>query len=308
MKSEIRNLKSAQPCPLVTYDPALIEALVRSKVDAAADADQSWINAYRDELDDIYERSPEERESLFASLDRRYFQRVGIPAIVEECLAERAGALPKTCNVTMLSAQDRSEEGADVNRAGQMILRFRTATLADSEKFRRRLRREIVQAADCFNPEFGHAPELLDALLPSERERIRAALTLLWALTAQIRLCAEEPLKTGATAQVEKERLDRLAADLRAALCGDAHAPLAELLQDLPARPPAFGRMLEFCRRHAGSEAAASGICDLCRFPSEDVQTLSVLPDNVRRALTAEFTSLQNMSHVCARCAERSAI
>lgn len=251
-------------CP-ITYDPVLIETIVRRRVDMASREDKGWTAEYRAELDDIYEMPEKSRESVFAALDRRYFQRIGIPAVVEECLAERAASLSAAASVSLLNSRNKSEEGVDVTRDRQLVIRFRPSTLENMEIFRHRLRRELIQAADCLNPAFGHAPEILEQMLPSEKERIREAMSILWAQSAENRLTGRED----------------------------------------PGHPRTFREMVDFCRSRLGSEKVSAGICDLCRFPSEDVVSFSELSSGIRIALKAEFSELRDMSPVCVRCVER---
>ncbi|MBI4179961.1 hypothetical protein HY522_11130 [bacterium] len=264
-KSEIRNSKSEIQIPPVTYDPALIESAVRRRVDAASDNDSAWIASYRAELDDIYDQPEYGREAAFAALDRRFFQRIGIPTVVDECLAEREASLAAASSVTIIAARSRAEEGVDVTRDGRMVLRCRPESFAPVEEFRANLRRELIQAADCFDPSFGHAPELLDNMMPSEKERIRAALSGMWASSAEGRLQTGE--------------------------AGGRRT---------------FPEMFDLCRAQLGSQAVAAGICDLCRFPSEDIIQVSELSPGVRAALKAEFPDLRDDSPVCVRCKERT--
>lgn len=263
-KSAMRNPQAAIRIPPVTYDPALIESVVRRRVDAAADTDGVWIAQYRGELDDIYESPEQEKSGVFAALDRRYFNRIGVPAVVDECLNERANALSGASSISLIAAQARSEEGVDVTRHRQLVLRYRPAAFDHVDRFRENLRRELIQAADCFNPTFGHTPELLEGLMPSEKERIRAAISILWARGAARRL------QTG-----EHDR-------------------------------PTFRQMFDICKTQHGSQAVATGICDLCRFPSEDAVFLRALAPDLCGALKAEFPHLRDTAQICARCAERT--
>lgn len=256
--------KSAIQIPPVTYDPALIESIVRRRVDAAADTDAVWISPYRDELNDIYESPEQERSTVFAALDRRYFNRIGVPTVVDECLNERADALAGAASISLIAAQTRSEEGVDVTRDRQVVLRYRPAAFDHVDRFRANLRRELIQAADCFNPSFGHTPELLDGLMPSEKERIRAAISIMWTQSAEGRL------QTG-----ESDR-------------------------------PTFREMFDICKTRHGSQAVATGICDLCSFPSEDAVFLRALAPDICGALKSEFPHLRDTAQICARCAERT--
>ena len=296
VKSEIRNPQSAIQIPPVTYDSALIESVVRQRVDAAADTDTVWIAPYRDELNEIYESPEQDRSTAFAALDRRYFNRIGVPAVVDECLAAQAPKLSRASSVTLISAHARAEEGVDVTRDGRLVLRYRPEALLSIDQFRANLRRELIQAADCYNPSFGHAPDLLDNMLPSEKERIRAALSTLWAISAACRL---ENTKW-------QMANDKAARDVRDAFLNTPDAPVNELLAGLPNRPPTFPEMFHFCKTHLGSQAVATGICDLCRFPSEDAVFLRALRADACSALKAEFPHLTDAAQVCARCVERA--
>lgn len=303
-KYEIPNPKSEIQIPPVTYDPALIESVVRRRVDAALAKDATWITAYRSELDDIYDQPDSDRSAAFAALDRRYFNRIGVSAVVDECLNERAVALAGASSITLIAAQTRSEEGVDVTRDRQLVLRYPPAAFDHVERFRANLRRELIQAADCFNPSFGHTPELLDKLMPSEKERIRAALSVLWGLSAQTRLCGEERAGTGNVSADSQRCLERLMTDVIDTF-GDRHPPLLTILTDLPDHPPTFRQMFDICNKVLGSQAVATGICDLCRFPSEDAVFLRALAPDICGALKSEFPHLRDTAQVCARCAER---
>lgn len=289
----------------VTYDPALVESVVRRRVDAAADTDATWIGPYRDELNEIYESPEQERSTAFAALDRRYFNRIGVPAVVDGCLAEQALTLERAASVTLISAHAGAEEGVDVTRDGRLVLRYRPEALLSIDQFRANLRRELIQAADCFDPAFGHAPELLDNMLPSEKERVRAALSILWGLSAQTRLCAEERARRGDISSDSQRYLEQLTTTALDTF-GERHPGILTILTDLPDRPPTFRQMFDICTQHLGSQAVAAGVCDLCRFPSEDAVFLRALRADIGSALKAEFPHLSDAAQVCARCVERA--
>ncbi len=290
----------------VSYDSALIETAVRLRVDRADKTDAGWMAEYRRELDEIYELPEQSRESAFVALDRRYFQRIGISSVVDECLAARAKVLSSATSIFLITAQSRSEEGADVTADGRLVIRVRHSSLENIAVFRDRLRRELLQAADCLNPAFGHSPGDFETLMPSEKERIRTAFSSLWALSARIRLCSEEmntceeelPLASmGCLARLRDKTLTALGlAD---------EEKIQVLFSRMPDHPPTFRRMLEFCKEHLGSEKVSKGICILCRFPSEDVRPLAALPPELGRSLCVEFPHLQADSPICHRCVER---
>lgn len=290
----------------VTYDPSLIETIVRRRVDMGSKEDKGWIAEYRAELDDIYEMPETPREAAFVALDRRYFQRIGIPSVVDECLAERAASISGAVSVYLLNARNKSEEGVDVTRDRHVVIRFRPSTLEFIEVFRQRLRRELIQASDCLNPSFGHAPELLDGMLPSEKERIRGGLSALWALSAQTRLCSRDLQIAKDFPMDQVEELERLRKKALGVFAAMAAGDITALLSGLPDRPPTFRELLDFCRTRLSSEQVAAGICDLCRFPSEDVAPFHSLEPSRRVRLKSEFPDLQPASPVCRRCVERT--
>ena len=150
-----------------------------------------------------------------------------------------------------------------------------------------------------------HAPGDFETLTLSEKERIRTAFSLLWALFAQIRLCSEELLTCKEVPIPSMGCLARLRNNTLAALGLADEGKIQELFSGMPDHPPTFRQMLDFCKEHLGSEKVSAGICILCRFPSEDVQPLSALPPELGRSLRAEFPHLREDSPVCRRCVER---
>lgn len=179
----------------IDYEPRLVEAAV-----LAALRGRRGEAEFRAERDAVYEvADPEDREARFRRLDAAWFERVGLGDAVGAAIREQPAVSAGTSRCLVVLAPSRREEGADLLVAADagpeatprrtLFLQLRAETLADPERLRSLLRRELLHVADMLDPAFGYAPEAFAAAARQmPLSLLRARYHVLWAVAVNGRL------------------------------------------------------------------------------------------------------------------------
>lgn len=302
--------ETAAPEIPIEYEPPLVEEAVLVAIRGRAEEPQ--LRADRDALYAIGDS--EEREQAFRAFHAAWFERLGLDAVVDEALREqpavRAGA--GRCLVSL--ARARRDEGAELFVAASadapeparrtLVLRLRPASLAEPDRLRPFLRRELLHVADMLDPRFGYAPRasgpdagrLPDGLF---RERYR----VLWDTLVDGRLARLDWAPPGRRAERLREFAaafpmlgDRLEEAFDRFFGGDprTHADLVRF-----AAEPERALGLDRSGPHAGER------CPLCGSPTHAFELdPERLPEPMRELIRRGFPGWDPADGLCRQCAD----
>ncbi len=179
----------------IDYEPRLVEEAVLAALRGRpAEAE---FRAGRDAVYGIAD--PEERETQFRRLHAAWFERLGLGDAVGGAIREQPTVPAGTSRCVVVLAPSRPEEGADLLVAADegpaaparrtLLLQLRPETLADPDRARRLLRRELLHVADMLDPAFGYAPEAFAAAARRVPPALlRGRYRVLWAVLVDGRL------------------------------------------------------------------------------------------------------------------------
>jgi hypothetical protein len=289
---------------VIRYDARLVEQIVLGAI-AGRQAVQRRFHAERNRL--YGAADPQERESGFEALHRRWFVRLDAGEPVQETLAERPALARATRGVWVGPVASRARQMADLTLDESpplLVLWLRPEPFLDPDGLRGFLRHELLHLTDMLDPHFGYDRRLppseagpaYDNLL---RERYRAV----WDATIDGRLVREGLLHPAA----RKRRLADFAAAFNA---------LGLRLDDEFARwfdqpAPRHQEILAFARAPFGSDARRqvsgepfSGRCPVCHFPAWSAYPhVQRLKPEVLRTIERAHPSWQPEQGVCVQCA-----
>jgi hypothetical protein len=169
----------------IEYEPALVEAAV-----LAALRGRPGEPAFRAERDPLYAiAEPEARETAFRTLHGRWFEVLGLGAVLDRALREQPAVATRASRCVVIRARSPGEEGGDLLVAAgagpgpptrTVLLRLRPESFLDPEGLRTRLRREILHVADVLDPAFGYTPHWPPAAGPLPPGLVRERYRVLW--------------------------------------------------------------------------------------------------------------------------------
>ena len=278
------------------WEPRLVEAAVLAATRGSAD--ERRFHAERDAHYEIAE--PEAREAAFATLHARWFACLTLDRPLHEALALRPEVAVGCGRCLVMRARGGRDEGGDLLVAPEsrpvLSVRVCPETVAEPERLRLLLRRELLHVADMLAPRFGYEPALPERVAGGGRERaVRDNYRVVWDAYVDGRLVRAGLVPTGA-------RADRFRDFARAfSHLGDALEATFERF--FIASELTHVELLAFA---AGDVAGAPlARCRLCDMPTRAFDPAPErLPRAVQAAIVGDFPSWRPADGLCGRCAE----
>ena len=288
----------------VEFHPRLVEQAVWAALPGRSDA-----GVFHRERERLYdEADPAERERRFDRLHAAWFERLDLAQPVRLALGEHVEALALARRVVFAPVDGSGREGAELFVASpgefSVVVTLRPSTLAASGPVLVLLRRELAHIADMLDPAFAYEPRLPEQPLgPAHDRRLLERYSALWNASVDGRL-----VRLGRLApRIRDERLQEFEASflclgIETEACFErifsgsrpSHPDIVRVAYDPEA---GFGLRAPSC--------ADGGRCALCGFPTVTLEPDPAgLPDEVRRAIGADFPAWRPDRGICPQCAE----
>ena len=183
--------------PKIKYDPRLAEQAVNHRVHLDPELEAQLHR----EADSLYGLPPSsDRDAQFVRVYAALFERIGLdrtlPLLLDErpVIADSVGAC-LVCHV-LRPAQESAElhlraRGVAASPEDRtLILQVTAPTVAEPQRFRRRMRPELFHVADMVDPAFRYRRQQIEGL-PARRNLIRDRYKVLWNVYIHGRLASE---------------------------------------------------------------------------------------------------------------------
>jgi hypothetical protein len=301
--------------PRIEYDPRLVEQAVNHRVHSDPELEAQLHRG----TDSLYELPPSsDRDAQFVGVYAALFERIGLdrtlPLLLDErpVIANSVGAC-LVCHV-LSPAQESAElhvraPGAAASRKDRtLILQVTGPTLAEPQRFPRRMRPELFHIADMVDPVFRYRRQQIDGL-PARKNLIRDRYKVLWNVYIYGRLeregHGEAALKPRLLAQLAHVfGLESDAAASRA-FARVFHVPSLthEQLFTWANEPHEFSESEAGSPETRGGEPGAN--CSLCGFSTFDWFVFHAgADDDLVRAVERHYPGWTPARGACRQCAE----
>ena len=263
----------------------------------------------------IYEvADSEQRDSLFKTLNRLWFDRLGLGKIIEQILLEQTIVTTQVKNCFVVCASQRKEEGAELfiaenphqddRQIRTLRILLRPQSLFDGESLTIFLRHELFHIADMVDPAFAYEPTLPKAEGgPTYDTLITNRYGVLWDVTINGRMSR----RGWCDASVREQQFSDF-------------VRIFPMLQDrldecfsgfFDSEQPKHADLARFAfdpRLASGSvqrQAAPGTHCPLCRFPTHAFEAEpSHLGTEILTALKEDFPNWTASLGLCVQCAD----
>lgn len=288
---------------LLEFDPRLVEDSVLLAIESQPLEARRRFRGRRDPLYEI--EPPEQRESAFNELSRRWFVRLGLADPVWEALAREPSITAGTSKCLLVPIVRARQEYADLkpDRRGQgpptLLISLRVTTIVDRTRLVPFLHHELLHVADMLDPKFGFEPELptlagspaLDGLL---RRRYQA----LWDTTIDGRLLASDRLPDGGEKARRREFLD-----VFSMLGGSAERWFQQFFHE---PRPSHAELVAFAAEPGEpGDRLAHNRCSVCRMPTATLHpNPAALGRRTVEAIRRDFPGWEPARGLCLQCAD----
>ena len=254
--------------PVLELDPALVEEAVFLRLRRSAQERDPHADEWEREREATFAlQGPRERESVFAKLARRWFDRLGLARALTEGL-EGAPHLFALGRIRVRRALGRRDEGSDLfDQDGQtrFELALAPARFLDLAALREFLVLECLYAEDMLDPAFGYRRGLGPGLANewARTELVRDRLAMLWRARTRGRAAARlgEPVPAETPPGFQRAfagALDARGIDrLHARAAGGALATFSELLAAARGEPEVLPQAASPCSSQPVTERRA---------------------------------------------------
>lgn len=286
----------------LSFSPDLVEEAVLRAV--AGHAEEP---AFRRARDPIYRLAPERREAAFEQLHVSWFERFALDEPLRTALGELPELAEGCARCIVSRAPSRGDETVDLlvadepaGRAARSVLvRLRTAMLAEPSRLLGWLRVELLKVADMIDPAFGYRPALPASDDPAQERLARERYRAIWDASAIGRLA-----RRGLAAEQAIDDSRRAFATAFPMLGPSADRAFDRFF-DGESRAHAEWAALAAAPRAETVALAPGGRCPLCRFPTYSPEPApEALPAPIVERIVAEFPGWRPAAGLCRQCAD----
>ncbi len=301
--------------PKIKYDPRLVEQAVNHKVHS----DPELEGELHRKADSLYELPPSnDRDAQFLQVYAALFERIGLDRTLLLLLDERPVIADSVGGCLVCHVLRPAQESAELHVRARgvaaspedrtLILQVTAPTVAEPQRFRRRMRPELFHVADMVDPAFRYRRQQIEGL-PARRNLIRDRYKVLWNVYIHGRLASEghgeatmRPRLLAQLAHVFGMKSDA-AASRAFARVFHASSLTHEQLFAWANEPH------EFCERGSGSPETLAGEpganCPLCGFSTFDWFVFGPgTGDDLVHAIEHLYPGWTQARGACRQCAE----
>lgn len=190
--------------PAIEYDQILVEQATFLFARQNGESESELHRA----TDPLYGISDEEdRQRSFGRVYREFFTKFGLDRVVADLIAKRPLIGEKIDRCIVREAPRSKDESADLFRRDEefpgqsqssLVILASPESLVHSEKFMRRMQRELLHVSDMLDEHFGYERDAI-AGIPVQQSLVRDRYRVLWDIYVEGRIEREEGSDTGST-------------------------------------------------------------------------------------------------------------